>query len=186
MHLSHRRQARPAKALNSWPACLLWFVLMSSICSAMAGDTSHLELTDGSIVIGEVLGMHDGIYRIRTSSLGNLDIEASRIRAIRSNDSTTPADVGSINPAANPTISPISDYGAEIESLKRQMLGNADLMQMILALQDDPALQQALSDPQLQGLIASGNLNAISQHPRFRELLEHPGIRAVIKQMQIR
>jgi hypothetical protein len=145
-------------------------------------DLSRIELSDGSVVVGEILGMSGGVYSVRTPSLGTLGIESSRIRAIRRADASTDSasgagsDIGLANPS--------SDSGAQIESMQRQMVGNADVMQMIVGLQNDPALQRAMADPELMGLISSGNLDAIREHPSFRALMNHPGIRAIVEQMQ--
>jgi hypothetical protein len=163
---------------------IMGLALAASPLSAADPDVglSRIELTDGSVVIGEVLGMSGGVYSVRTPSLGTLGIESSRIRAIRQRmrPDRHATGAGSDTGLANPG----SDYGAQVESMQRQMVGNADVMQMIVGLQNDPALQRAMADPELMGLISSGNLDAIREHPSFRALMNHPGIRAIVEQMQ--
>jgi|GEM_PF-774630 len=145
-------------------------------------DLSRIELTDGGVVVGEVLGMSHGVYRVRTPSLGTLGIKSSRIRAIRR--AGAPTDTATSAESGIGLANSGSDYGAQVESMQRQLVGNADVMQMIVGLQDDPVLKRAMADPDLMGLISSGDLDAIREHPSFRELMNHPGIRAIVERVQ--
>ncbi|MGB5833917.1 MAG: hypothetical protein WBG92_18285 [Thiohalocapsa sp.] len=146
--------------------------------SFTAAETSRLELTDDSVIVGEVLGMSGGLYRVRSPTLGTLNIESSRIRAIRNGDRSPDTPALSANQSAT--------YGPEIDALQRQMVGDAGLMQMIMGLQNDPALQRAVADPELMGLISAGDIDAIRDNPSVRGLMSHPGIRAIIEQLQLR
>ena len=139
---------------------------------------SRLELTDGSIIVGEVLGMRDGVYSLRSPTLGTISIEASHIRSLSNADTAATPDAALANPGAS--------VGADIDALQRQIVGNADLMQMIVGLRNDPALQRAMADPELMTLISSGNIDALRQHPSFLELMSHPGIRGIVEQLQPR
>ena len=160
------------------------YIIASAFCLALlsqslsADDMSRLELTDGSIIIGEVLGMSGGVYSVRSPTLGTLGIESSRVRSLRNADPAATSDATLANPAAS--------YGADIDALQRQMVGNPDLMQMIVGLQNDPALQRAMADPELMALISSGNIDALRQHPSFLELMSQPGIRGIVEQLQPR
>jgi len=175
-----RQPAGPVR----WLGLLLTGLLLSALSvvrPADAGDPSRVELTDGSVVIGEVTGMRDGWYRVESPTLGSVDIEASRIRVIRRADA---AAAGSAPTNDAPTAGADgADMSGQIESLQRQMVGNPDLMRMIMALQQDADLQRAIADPELMGLIASGNLEALKDNPRFRAVMENPGMRAIIEQM---
>ncbi len=115
---------------------------------------------------------------MRSPTLGTISIESSRIRSLSNAD--TSRDVG------RHACQPRASYGADIDALQRQMVGNPDLMQMIVGLQNDPALQRAMADPELMALISSGNIDALRQHPSFLELMSHPGIRGIVEQLQPR
>jgi len=159
-------------------------IIASVFCLALispslsADDMSRLELTDGSIIVGEVLGMSAGVYSVRSPTLGTISIESSRIRSLSNADTAATSDATLANPGAS--------YGDDIDALQRQMVGNPDLMQMIVGLQNDPALQRAMANPELMALISSGNIDALRQHPSFLELMGHPGIRGVVEQLQPR
>lgn len=148
--------------------------------SLLADDMSRLELTDGSIIVGEVIGMSGGVYSLRSPTLGTISIESSRIRSLRNADDLPATSDGAAlaNPGAR--------YGADIDALQRELVGSPELMQMIVGLQNDPALQRAMADPELMALISAGNVDALRQHPSFLELMSHPGIRAIVEQIQPR
>jgi hypothetical protein len=141
----------------------------------------RLELTDGSIIFGEIMGMSGGVYSVRSPTLGTISIESSRIRSLRDADIPAAIDQTAL---ANPSGG--LSYGTDIDALQRQLVGSPDLMQMIVGLRNDPALQRAMADPELMALISSGNIDALRQHPSFLELMSHPGIRAIVEQIQPR
>jgi hypothetical protein len=162
--LKRRSRVRLAGVLATTLVCA------SSLGSA--GDLTRFELDDGSVVLGEALGLANGVYRIRTPALGDIDVEASRIRSMaRAEDHAPDRAAGG------------ADYSAEIEGIQRQIAGNSDMMQSIMALQGDPEIQRALQDPELMGLILSGDAGALRDHPGMKRLMEHPGIRGILQQL---
>jgi hypothetical protein len=155
-----------------WLAGALAASLVGASSLGSAGDLTRFELDDGSVVLGEALGLANGVYRIRTPALGDIDVEASRIRSMaRAEDHAPDRAAGG------------ADYSAEIEGIQRQIAGNSDMMQSIMALQGDPEIQRALQDPELMGLILSGDAGALRDHPGMKRLMEHPGIRGILEQL---
>ncbi|MFC1531849.1 hypothetical protein ACFL7M_00565 [Thermodesulfobacteriota bacterium] len=94
----------------------LYFCLMllSGIIAGdvLAGEVREIKLNDGSIIKGEVLSLNDGIYTLKSASLGTLKIEESKIRSITSIDSIK----------------------EEIQDLKQQMINDKDLHDIIISL----------------------------------------------------
>ena len=87
------RSGRPLAAIASLLCLNLW-----SLPSG-AETMSRLELTDGSILVGEVLGMSDGVYSVRSPTLGTIRVESSPIRDLRRVDTPpgpdpAPVDLG--------------------------------------------------------------------------------------------
>jgi hypothetical protein len=72
---------------------------------------------------------------------------------------------------------------ADIEGMQRRLIADPDIMAMIMALRDDPALGAAIRDPALMQAITGGDLDAVQGNEQFRRLMEHPGIRAIIERM---
>jgi hypothetical protein len=172
------------------PALLLMALVLAGSGAASAGDPTRFELDDGSVIIGEALGLADGVYRIRTQTLGDIDVEASRIRRMEwanaghSAPATTHPDALGADAfgAAGDNAAP-AGYASQIQGFQQQMVGDSGIMESIIALQRDPELQRAIADPELIGLITSGNVEALRDHETFGRLMNHPGIRAIIEQM---
>ncbi|MCG6941252.1 MAG: hypothetical protein LJE69_08375 [Thiohalocapsa sp.] len=147
---------------------------------AAADDLTRFELDDGSVIVGEALGLAGGVYRIRTQTLGDIDIEASRIRRMEraSNAVLGPETFGAAGDNAAP-----EGYASQIQALQQRMVGDSSIMESIVALQQDPEIQRAIHDPELIGLITSGNVEALRNNEAFGRLMEQPGIRAIIEQL---
>jgi hypothetical protein len=142
-----------------------WVLLIGlGLVGAAAGEASRIELRDGSIISGEVVGFADGRYLVQSPALGRVTIDQSQIRSLQ------PGGAAGGGPGG---------YGAQIADLQQQIMGNAEIMGMVTALQSDPKVQAALADPEFMQLVASGNLGALQSNPRFKALMNSPGLRAL-------
>ena len=149
-----------------------WVLLMGlGLVGAAVGEASRIELRDGSIISGEVVGFADGRYLVESPALGRVSIDQSQIRSLQPGD------------AAGGGISGYGGYRAQITDLQQQMMGNAEIMGMITALQSDPRVQAALADPEFMQLVTSGNLGALQSNPRFKALMSSPGLRTLQERM---
>ena len=149
-----------------------WVLLMGlGLVGAAVGEASRIELRDGSIISGEVVGFADGRYLVESPTLGRVSIDQSQIRSLQPGD------------AAGGGISGYGGYRAQITDLQQQMMGNAEIMGMITALQSDPRVQAALADPEFMQLVTSGNLGALQSNPRFKALMSSPGLRTLQERM---
>jgi hypothetical protein len=173
-------------ASRSLPAALLAGALAAAGLAAGAGDLARFELDDGSVVVGEPLSLADGVYRIRTPALGEVTVDASRVRRMSRADDTGGGAAGAWGaaPGAPTGADPAAAVSAaDIEGLQRRLIGDQGVMESIMALQQDPQLKAALADPELMGLVMSGNIEALRNHPAFGRLMNHEGIRAIIEQV---
>jgi len=132
---------------------------------APAIEIKEIELTDGSIITGEVLSLSSGVYTIRTGSLGTLRIEDAKIRAIRPQTSSS-----SPRPAGQ---------AAEIKTLQDKMLGSGEIMGMIESLKEDPQFKKALEDPAVLKAVESGDIASLMSNPKFLQLLQNPTVQDI-------
>lgn len=136
-------------------------LLLLTAAAASAGEFRRIELTDGSVLAGEVLSYQNGTYQVRTHALGTISIEDSRIRSIG-----TP---GNASPTANPT-----PAVGQIRSLQEQMQSDEQVMDIIRSLKDDPAFRQVLEDPAVLKAIEAGDLSTLMTNPKFMQLMNNP------------
>src|ERR1700690_630930 len=97
-------------------------VLVLAIRSVSAGEIREIELSDGSIVSGEVLSLSKGIYTIKADSLGTIKLDESRVMIIRPRSLSRSGDAGRKN------------AGGETESLQGRMMGDKEIMGLIQSL----------------------------------------------------
>ena len=134
-----------------------------------AAEMKVIELTDGSIITGEVLSMHGGVYTIMSGSLGTLTIDETKIRAIRPHGSSS-----SLGNAGQP---------ADIKTLQDKMLSNAEVMGMIESLKDDPRFMKVLEDPAIMNAVKTGDIASLMANPKFLELLSVPAVQDIQKKV---
>ena len=51
--------------------------------SVLAGELSEIELTDGSIIRGEIVSFINGVYTVKSGSVGTVRIDESDVQLIR-------------------------------------------------------------------------------------------------------
>lgn len=142
----------------------LLFLVGISLGSALAGEIREIELIDGSVIVGEIVSFSDGTFTLRSKSLGNVKIEGSKIRAIRSKTY-------------------VEERKDQIQKLQQRMMSDEEIVNMILSLQNDPDIQGVLQDPEIMKAVNSGDINALLSNPKFMKLLENPTIQDIRKKV---
>ncbi|HUI68581.1 MAG TPA: hypothetical protein VL087_10310 [Nitrospirota bacterium] len=154
------------KVFVIFPSLIL--ILFISAVTANAGEAREIEMTDGSIIQGEVLSLAGGIYTIKTESLGIIKLEESKIRAIRAKS----AGHGARKDA-------VSGSGSETRSIQDKMMSDKEIMSMIQSLQNDPEFQKIMEDPAVMKAVNSGDVAALMSNPRFMKLLDNSTVRQI-------
>ncbi len=154
--------------------CLLCVGIWSQI--ALAGELRQIVLKDGSVIKAEVISLKNGIYTLRSSTLGELQIKDSQIQIIETPQLHDGRDAD-IDVRQQQISQP-----EDIDTIQKSVLNNPGLLSMVFALQEDPEVQQILQDPEIMGLISSGNIKALEAHPKFIKLMENSKIKAIVEQ----
>jgi hypothetical protein len=155
----------------------LWVVLCLSLGleSAFASPLRDFEMHDGSVLTAEILSLRDGVYTLKSPSLGTITLDAAKVRAIRSHTGTdTPS---------SPELPPPSAVNAQIQRLQQVIQGDPVLMQRITALLEDPEVQMVLADPTVMQAVQAYDLSTLLAHPKVMQLLNHPTIRDISKRL---
>jgi len=157
---------------------LPWLIasLLGGLCiglGPLSAGESRIELRDGSVIGGEVTAVGDGVYRVRSASLGEIQVRESDVLAIRPGGSGTPAA------AATET----GNQGSAFAAVQQQLLGNPQTMDAISRLQGDADVTAALTDPEFMRLITAGDVDKLRTDPRFQRLMENPAIQAIVEQV---
>jgi hypothetical protein len=151
---------------------------------AYGGALREIELVDGSLIRAEVLSMDGKVYRLRSDTLGTIEVPEYQVKAIRSPEESlvrpqtapepSPSTVSS--PPATPTPVPSAD------DLQQALSQNPTAMNKIISLQNDPLMQQILSDESTMRAVQAGDLGALLNDPKVRALMNHPTVRELSDQ----
>ncbi|EIC22975.1 hypothetical protein [Thiorhodovibrio frisius] len=153
---------------------LLVSVWLLTANTLVAGE-SRIELEDGSLITGEVLSSDGRSYRIRSRTLGTIEIDAEQIRSLRPSGSAGTSAGTSAGATAN---------NQRVESIQKGIAADSGLLGSIMALENDPALQEALADDEFMRAISERDFETLRNHPTIRKLLENPQMRAIVDQIQ--
>jgi len=129
-----------------------------------AAEIKEIELTDGSVITGEVLSLSSGVYTIRTSSLGTLKLDEVKVRTIRPQSTSSSRQ---------------SSQTSDVKSLQDKMMSDQEVMSMIQSLKDDPQFLKILEDPEIMNAVSSGDTAALMANPKFLQLLHNPTVRDI-------
>jgi hypothetical protein len=97
-------------------------------------------------------------------------VEEKKVRAIRSQGQGAGAVNGQRDDAS-------AARGAD--TLKNRMLSNAEVMDLIKGLQNDPDFQRALADPSIRDAVQAGNVAALLSNETFMKLLQNPAVQEI-------
>ena len=136
-----------------------------------AGELREIVLIDGSVIVGELESLTNGVYTIKTATLGALKVEDARIKTIRN---TSGGMAGPVKASGQ----------QEIMAIQQDMIADGSIIQLILALQSDPDFQEALQDESIMMAINSGDLNALMTNPKIEKLMEKSSVQEIKRKLE--
>ena len=148
----------------------LWIVPSSS----HAGVVSQIKLLDGSVIQAEIISFSNGVYKLRSKSLGTISVAEDRVQSIRPNKSQisgTPAQLETADPPV----------GQKVQGLQQKLTSDPKTMGMLLDLQKDPSMIGVLNDKDLMRAIQQGNLSTVIKNPKIQKLMKSKAVGDVIQ-----
>ncbi len=141
--------------------------------TAYCGQQSRIELTDGSVINGEIISFLNGIYTINTASFGEIKIEAAKVSRIEASNAVSGASSAPLNQKVNLTPDQLNNYSQEIMS-------NPDNAAIITNLASDPEIQAVARDPEIQRALKAGDIDALSKNEKFQSILNNPKVQEAV------
>jgi hypothetical protein len=157
---------------------LLLSLLLLSLCSVSQAQ-QVITLKDGSQVKGELAGVVNGVYTVKTPVIGEVHVAAKDVVSI-SNGSLPVPNAQPV--AAAPA--PQSGFNQQIQDAQARLMSNPETMMALQQLAQDPVIAPLLSDPQLIAAVTSKDANAIANNPKAKKLMEDPRMQKLMRQLQ--
>jgi hypothetical protein len=162
------------KNIRSIAICFL-FAAGLAVCTAYAGEVKEVELNDGTVVTGEIVSLNNGVYTIKSESLGTITLTESKVRTIRMKSSSRVS--GQQNASQqNPNS---ADANAQAQSLQQKMMNDKEVMDKIHSLENDPEFQKILEDPEVMRAVNSGDVAALMANPQFLKLMNNRTVQEI-------
>lgn len=155
-------------------AVLFCLAALGASQAILADDTRILELTDGSVISGQIISLKNGVYTIVSPTLGQVQLRDSEILSIRSGS----ASYRIMQSSPQNFNSEQSDKTfAEIQS---RIMAEPETRSLVMSLQQDPEILAILNDPAIMQAIATRDMEALRNNPKIRQLEGNPTIRKIL------
>ena len=155
--------------------CLLFLALN---IAAYGGGLSKIELTDGSILNGEIVSYINGVYTINTANFGTIKVNSTKISKIESVNNVLPNTPINLTPqSSNLTQSQVSTYG-------QTLMNNPENTAIFKELVNNPGLQKMASDPQVQAVAKTGDIQSLMDNPEFMKIVNSPEVQESVKKLK--
>jgi hypothetical protein len=149
-----------------------------------AAEPAVIVLRDGSVIHAEITSIHDGLYTLKSESLGTINIQQSLIASIKIEPGGPAGNHGSTPMTPNPAPQKAEpNVTTQIKALREAMMGDKAVMDKISALSNDPDVMRAVQDPEIMKDVVSGDIAALLSNSKFKELLNNPKIQEIIKKV---
>ncbi len=146
-----------------------------------------ITLKDGSQIRGQLSGIENGVYTVKTPIIGDVHVAASDVASI-TNGGATPATGIAQNNAGNAaalpqtgTTIPITDQ--QIMTQQQNLMANPQAVTVLQQMAQDPEIMQILSDPALMQAVAAHDYQALQTNPKLQELMNNPKMQALLQKM---
>ncbi|MBF0502062.1 MAG: hypothetical protein HQM09_18120 [Candidatus Riflebacteria bacterium] len=191
-------------------------MVLSALClvfssgPSCAGTPQIITLKDRSIIRGEVLAMKNGIYYVKSPTLGELKISADTIMSITADGAAAVGEeptAGRIpeapairegdgkrmphgkNAAAQKNSQP-QEKNAEAKKMNtlqkdangrvQSMMMNGNTGEKIMKLGDNQSLQGVMSDPEVMNAIQNNDYEFLMNSDKMKELMESSDIKDLL------
>ena len=154
----------------------LFFLALNAV--VYCGQLSKIELTDGSVINGEIVSYANSIYTINTPTFGEIKVGVGKISKIKPvKQVSSGASNSPILQANNPIQSQVSTYGQTL----MQNPGNAA---MLIDLSSNPELQAMASDPEILEAAKTNDIQALMKNPKFMDIVNSPEMQEAVNKLK--
>src|SRR5476649_2261378 len=154
-------------------------LILSTNVGAFAGQSQQvITLKDGSQIKGELAGIDNGVYTVKTPIIGDVHVAASDVASI-TNGNNVP--VAAPQNQASGSAAPNMDQ--QIAASQKQLMSNPQSMATLQEMMQDPEIAQALQDPALVQAVTSHDYSAVQNNPNVQKMMSNPKMQAMLQKL---
>ena len=172
------------------------FVLASLLFAAAGigrardgGSDAIFELRDSSRIVGRIVHYDQGVFRVKSASVGFVNISVGNISAVIFDPARVTA-AGGLAAAPEPAGSPPAPEAAPgrqeamggvfaFDNVLRALTGDPRVMAQIEELRNDKDVQAILEDETVLKAIEEGNFFQLLRNEKIRELMSNPKVKSI-------
>jgi len=160
---------------------LVFAILILSANTAAFADQSKqvITLKDGSQIKGELSGIENGVYTIKTPIIGDVHVAASDVASITNSTGNGTAPAALQNQASGS----VPNMDQQIAAQQQKLMSNPQSMATLQEMMRDPEITQALQDPALVQAVTSHDYQAVQSNAKVQELMSNPKMQALLKKL---
>ena len=156
---------------------LLSLPLVLCFCTLGFAETQVITLNDGSQIKGELVGVSNGIYTIKTPAMGQVTVTGGQVTSIK-NESAAIAVPSPVTAPSN------TGTAAQVQAVQTQLMGDPAFMTELQTMVTDPEFMELLKDPAVLQAVASKDPAALASSPGGQALMNNPKMQALIEKLQ--
>lgn len=154
-------------------ACCFFMLGLAGI--AYCGQTSRIELTDGNTINAEVVSFNNGTYTLKSAGLGEMQVDASKIRSIEAPNAI---------PKNAPDAASVDIIKSKMGTMEEAITNNPEAMKSVAGLLADPQFQEVMQDPEIVKAAKEKDIKTLVNNPKFLDLVDNPKIKEIESKMK--
>jgi len=161
---------------------LVFTVLALSLNSAAFADQGQqvITLKDGSQIKGELSGINNGVYTVKTPIIGDVQVNAGDVSSITKDTGNATSTVAAAPAQASAST---SNMDQQIAASQQKLMSNPQSMAILKEMMQDPEITEALQDPALVQAVTSHDYQAVQSNPKVQELMSSPKMQALLQKL---
>ena len=172
-------------------------LLTAQLC--FAAGSSRITLNDGTTIYGKVVGMSDGVYKIQTDTMGEINVNSDNVVEISIGNSSKKPNINIIDGSNNnkqsyPSYSNNNNqksYGSDsgnsyatqqqnANTMVQSMMMDENFMNNMMQLSTSSEMQSVLNDPEIMEAIQNGDYEFLMNNPKMNDLMNSSSIQDML------
>jgi len=156
-------------------------LLFSLLCLPLSAVTwadqvdQVFTLKDGSQIKGELSGINNGVYTVKTPIIGDVHVAVSDVASITNSNAMAALP--------SPSLATSSSMDQQIAASQQKLMSNPQSMATLQEMMQDPDILQALQDPALVQAVTNHDYQAVQSNPKIQELMNNPKMQVLMQKL---